>query len=117
MELGTNSLRNRALLNTVQSLREQMAERLGLPTSGTKPTRIRFRGLPNRSIHSVASIEVSKNGGTVCCFAKSRAANYSGLQRLDKETHILRHVTSRIWQANPKARTPEVLAYRSEEHV
>jgi tRNA A-37 threonylcarbamoyl transferase component Bud32 len=98
-------------LETLDKLKEDIAERLQLPPSARGAAVIRARLLRHSSIHTVAALEVGSNGAAVRCFAKSNVANYQGPQRLDREEQFLRDVAPRIWEANQKARSPRVLAF------
>ena len=109
--------RHNRLTETVEELREDILQQISPVTARNSPSSVKIFPLPNQTMHEVASVEIGQNGNAVRFFAKSDLANYGGPQRLETEEYVLRNIAPEIWQANPRTRCPQVLAFFPERKL
>jgi len=103
---------HKPLADTILKLQADILQQL-LPDLGTAPAVLIVRSLPYKCMHSVAAVEIGKNGSSIRFFAKS-GMNYHGPQSLEAEDFVLRYIAPEISQENSNTRCPEVLAFFPE---
>lgn len=107
---------HKRLVDTVVRLQPDILQQLLPDTASTAPAAVNVRPLPYNCIHTVAMVEMGRNGSSIRFFAKS-GVNYSGPQSLETEDFVLRCIAPEIWKENPRTRCPQSLAFFPEHKL